>query len=95
MNFDTLRHWGKIRGINKKANIKAQTIKLMEEAGELARAVLKEDTENIIDSIGDCVVVLTILADQHKLKIEDCADSAWKVIRDRQGKIINGSFVKD
>jgi NTP pyrophosphatase (non-canonical NTP hydrolase) len=67
----------------------------MEEAGELAKALLKDDKPEIIDAIGDMVVVLTNLAHLEGLDIEDCIDSAYKEIADRKGKMINGTFVKN
>ena len=72
-----------------------QIIKLMEEAGELAGALLKSDQDKIIDGIGDCLVVLIILAEQLDLSAEMCLDKAWNEIKDRIGKTINGSFIKD
>ena len=41
------------------------------------------------------VVVLTNLAKLRGHKIEDCVVSAYSVIKDRQGKMINGTFVKN
>ena len=67
----------------------------MEEAGELAKAILKKDHPEIIDAIGDIVVVLTNLSHLTGHKIEDCIDSAYEVISKRTGKMINGTFVKD
>ena len=67
----------------------------MEESGELARAVLKDDKPEFIDAIGDMVVVLTNLAYLGGTNIEDCIDSAYDVIRRRTGKMVNGTFVKD
>ena len=67
----------------------------MEETGEIGRAILKNDTEQIIDGIGDAVVVLTNLAYIEGFNIENCIKSAYDVIKKRQGKMINGTFVKD
>ena len=66
----------------------------MEEAGELAQAILKRDTPEIQDAIGDMVVVLTNLAELEDLKIENCIDSAYDVISKRKGNMVNGTFVK-
>ena len=60
--FDLIRTWAEERGLYHKGDPKTQTLKLMEEAGEICRAVLKKDEPEIIDGIGDCVVVLTNLA---------------------------------
>ena len=67
----------------------------MEEAGELARGLLKNDLPEIKDAIGDMVVVLTNLAALEGLNIEDCVTSAYDVIKSRQGNMINGTFVKN
>ena len=60
--FDKIRMWANDRGLYSAGDTKTQTLKLMEEAGEICRAVLKKDEPEIIDGIGDCVVVLTNLA---------------------------------
>ena len=70
-------------------------MKLQEEAGELAEAILKDNQEEIIDAIGDMVVVLTNLANQKGVHIETCISSAYNVIKNRTGKMVNGTFVKD
>ena len=67
----------------------------MEEAGEICRAVLKDDREQIIDGIGDCVVVLTNLAELVGYPIEKCIDAAYDEIKGRTGKMSNGTFKKD
>ena len=41
---------------------KLKPLKLVEEVGETCRAILKEDFDEVIDGIGDCVVVLTNLS---------------------------------
>lgn len=92
--YDYIRQWAKERGIYSKGNSTTQYVKLMEEAGELAKALLEKDRPEIIDAIGDIVVVLTNLAELENLKIEDCVESAYNVIKARQGKMINGTFVK-
>ena len=93
--FDLIRQWAKDRGIYDKGNSHTQYVKLIEEAGELAKALLKKDRPEIIDAIGDMVVVLTNLAHQEGFDIESCIDSAYDVINKRTGKMINGTFVKD
>ena len=93
--FELIRQWAKDRGLYEKGDTKTQFAKLMEESGELARAVLKDDKPEFIDAIGDMVVVLTNLAYLGGTNIEDCIDSAYDVIRRRTGKMVNGTFVKD
>jgi len=93
--FNCIREWADERGLYEKGDPKTQYIKLMEEAGEVGRAILKEDTDEIIDGIGDMVVVLTNLAELHGITIEECIQEAYNVISKRKGKMINGTFVKD
>ena len=93
--FDCIRQWANERGLYDKGDPKTQYIKLMEETGEIGRALLKEDTEEIIDGIGDAVVVLTNLAELVGVPIEECIQQAYNVISKRKGKMINGTFVKD
>ena len=92
--YDLIRLWAAEKGIYTKGDSKTQYIKLLEETGELAKALLNNDKPEIIDAIGDIVVVLTNLAKLENLKIEDCVDSAYNVIKSRKGKMINGTFVK-
>ena len=93
--FDKIRDWAEAKGIYDKGDPKTQYIKLMEEAGEVGRAILKEDLPEIKDGIGDMVVVLTNLAELCGLTIEECVESAYDVISKRTGKMKNGTFVKD
>ena len=92
--YDLIRDWATDKGIYKSGDSRTQYIKLMEEAGELAEALLKNDETEVIDAIGDMVVVLTNLAKLRGHNIEDCVTSAYDVIKSRQGKMVNGTFVK-
>ena len=94
-HFDLIRDWARKRGLYEKGDPKTQTLKLMEEAGEICRAVLKKDEEQIIDGIGDCVVVLTNLAHLCNISIEECIEAAYNEIKNRTGKMSNGTFKKD
>jgi NTP pyrophosphatase (non-canonical NTP hydrolase) len=93
--FDCIREWADERGLYDKGDPKTQYIKLMEETGEIGRAILKDDTNEIVDGIGDAVVVLTNLAELIGVPIEECIQSAYDVISKRTGKMVNGTFVKD
>ena len=93
--FELIRQWAHAKGIYDKGDSKTQYIKLMEEAGELAKALLTNDRAEIVDAIGDITVVLTNLAALEKLTIEDCIDSAYNEIKGRKGKMNNGTFVKN
>ena len=93
--FQPIRSWAADKGIYEKGDIKTQYLKLMEEAGELANAIIEDDKEEIKDAIGDMVVVLTSIAHFNYTPIEECINSAYEVISKRKGKMINGSFVKN
>ena len=93
--FDNIREWARVRGLYDKGNPHTQYVKLQEEAGELAKALLKDDQVEVVDAIGDMVVVLTNLAHLRGVNIETCITSAYNVINKRTGKMVNGTFVKD
>lgn len=92
--FDLIRDWAAVRGIYDNGDGKTQYVKLMEEAGELAKALLTNDKPEIQDAIGDMIVVLTNLAHLEGFQVEECIDSAYQEIAARTGKMINGTFVK-
>jgi len=94
-HFDLIRQWADQRGLYEKGDAKTQYVKLMEEAGEVGRAILKDRTIDVIDGIGDMVVVLTNLAELVGVPIEECIEIAYNVIAKRKGKMVNGTFVKD
>ncbi len=93
--FQKIRDWADERGLYDKGDTKTQFCKLMEEAGELGRAILKEDDIEFMDAIGDMVVVLTNMAMLGGTSIETCIDVAYGEIKNRKGKMVNGTFVKD
>lgn len=68
--------WAKKRNILFHENAPKQRLKLIEESGELASAILKNDVKLQKDAIG-------------------CANIAWNEIKDRKGKTVNGTFIKD
>ena len=92
--FDLIREWAEERGLYDDGDPKTQALKLTEEVGETCRAILKGDKPEVIDGIGDCVVVLTNLAELMGISIEECIATAYEEIRDRKGKMINGTFKK-
>jgi len=93
-NFDLIRNWASERGLYEKGDTITQYVKLQEEAGELAKALLENYHDEINDAIGDMVVVLTNLAHIHGTDIEACIAQAYDEIKSRKGKMINGTFVK-
>jgi len=120
--FQNIRDWAEKRGIYSKGDTKTQFLKLIEEVGELGKAILNKDVEETKDAIGDIVVVLTnltelanndifinqyyedvagdggsrmLIEESMDISIEDCINSAYEVIKNRTGKMDNGTFVKD
>lgn len=93
--FKDIRNWAAARNLLEGSTPSRQLNKLMEEIGELAHGINKGKYEEVVDGIGDAVVVLTILAAQHGVDIEDCIESAWQEIKDRKGVMRDGVFVKE
>ena len=85
--------WARDRNLIEGSNVKNQTLKLIQEVGELSDSICKGKSP--IDDIGDCLVVLTILAEQSNLTIQACLEHAWNDIKDRKGRMIDGVFVKE
>ena len=94
-HFDLIRKWASERDLYKKGDAKTQALKLVEEVGETCKAILKSDQAEIEDGIGDCVVVLTNLAHLCNTDIEHCIELAYNEIKNRKGKMNNGTFKKD
>ena len=76
-------------------NSDRQALKFYEEAGEVAAALSRNDKEALKDGIGDTIVTLIILAQQQGWSLEECLQYAYDEIKNRKGKMINGTFVKD
>lgn len=92
--IDAVRDWGKQKGID---NADKQTLKLGEEYGELLHELCRGryQSDEVKDALGDIEVVLIILADILGYDLMECLASAYDVIKDRKGKTINHSFVKE
>lgn len=93
--FKKIVKWGVDNDLYLGSNPEKQFLKLSEEQGELANALGKDDQAEVIDAIGDMVVVLTHLAKMRGVTIEECIDSAYNEIKDRKLKLINGMLVKE
>ena len=90
-----VENWAITRGIAKKENAPKQMLKVMEEVGETAGALLRGDDAELIDGIGDSLVTLIILAKQLGYSPKQCLEAAWNEIKHREGKTVNGIFIKD
>lgn len=88
--------WGHSRGIISNSNAARQALKLTSEVGELCDAIAKNRTAEIIDGIGDCVVVLVMIAELQKLDFTACIEAAYEEIKDRKGHLTpEGIFIKE
>jgi NTP pyrophosphatase (non-canonical NTP hydrolase) len=97
MNDFTQRveQWAIARNIIGGSEPRDQMLKLTEEMGELSTAIQKGNLADAQDAIGDCAVVLCILAAQLGMSFDDCLDAAWDEIKDRRGRLVDGVFVKE
>ena len=88
--------WAEARNLIQGSTPAAQVLKLAEEMGELAGAIAKgKKREDVLDAIGDMLVVLTIIAAQHRTTLGNCYAAAYAEIKDRKGKMVDGVFIKE
>lgn len=78
-----------------KADPNRQALKVWEESGEIGAALSRNKLDDLKDGIGDTVVTLIILAQQHGMTLEECLQYAYDEIKGRKGKTINGTFIKE
>ena len=78
-----------------KSNSDRQALKFYEEAGEVAAALSRGQMDALKDGIGDTVVTLIILAQQHDMTLQECLQYAYDEIKDRTGRTVNGTFIKE
>jgi NTP pyrophosphatase (non-canonical NTP hydrolase) len=72
-----------------------QMCKTVEELGELAKAINKNDIKQQEDGIGDSIITIMCISMQLKLDFKKCLEIAYNEIKDRKGKLVNGTFVKE
>jgi len=89
-----IQDWAEQKGILKSGTPIKQALKTVEEVTELCNAIIDNDEEEIKDALGDILVTLIIQASMQNLELEDCLESAYNIIKDRKGKMINGQFMK-
>lgn len=93
--FQLIRQWAQQRGLYEQGDPKTQCLKLVEEVGELAEAILKNQPKEIIDAVGDIIVVLTNLSELSGFQVEQAIEHAYNEIKDRKGQMKNGTFIKE
>ena len=98
-NFDELITnvigWADDKNILKSENAPKQMLKVMEEVGETAGALAKNNKDELVDGIGDSFVTLIILSMQLGYHPSECLETAWNEIKDRKGETKNGVFIKE
>jgi len=92
---DKVLEWAEPKGLLNPEFAPKQFMKLVEEVGELSNAMLKDNKAEQIDALGDINVVLIILAEQLGFDLDTCLECAYNEIKNRKGKTINGSFIKE
>ena len=91
---EEINEWATERGLNETSSDK-QLIKLTEELGELAEGHNKQNDDQVVDSLGDMFVVMTIYCLQRGVSLSECINEAVETIKDRKGKTVNGVFIKE
>ena len=92
--IEKIKQWVIDRNLHTQ-NPKIQMCKVVEELGELAKAINKGSTPDQMDGIGDVVVTLICISLQLGLDFNSCVEIAYNEIKDRKGKLIDGTFVKE
>jgi len=87
--------WAESRGIFDGSDPKTQCLKFVSEVGELADNIAKGDHYAAQDDLGDILVTLILLSEMIDTDLMVCLESAYETIRKRQGRMVNGVFVKD
>lgn len=92
--IENIYGWADEKGLIKPEYIKSQFVKVVEELGEAASAITKNQRDELIDGLGDTFVTIIILTMQCGLTPQEVLNAAWDDIKDRKGKTTNGVFIK-
>lgn len=93
---ENIKQWLEDRQITTNSTSQAQFIKTVEEIGELAAGLARNDKAMIEDAIGDVIVTLIAVATLEGINIEHCMKLAYREIKDRKGTLMpNGIFLKE
>lgn len=97
--IDKVNEWADKRSLTQ-ADPKIQWMRITEEVGEIRDVLLKptkftEPQAALKDAIGDTLVTIIVLAHQLDLDVTECLSIAYEEIKNRKGKMINGTFVKE
>lgn len=89
-----VERWSKEKNLHR-GNPDRQALKFYEETGEVGAALSRNKLDDLKDGIGDTVVTLIILAQQHGWSLQECLQYAYDEIKDRRGETRNGTFIKE
>lgn len=97
--IDKVNEWADKRSL-KQADPKIQWMRVTEEVGEIRDVLLKptkftEPQVALKDAIGDTLVTIIVLAHQLDLDVTECLGIAYDEIKNRKGKMVNGTFIKE
>ena len=97
--IDKVNVWADERNL-KQADPKIQWMRITEEVGEIRDVLLKptkftEPQAALKDAIGDTLVTIIELVHQLDLDVTECLSVAYEEIKNRKGKMVNGTFVKE
>jgi NTP pyrophosphatase (non-canonical NTP hydrolase) len=90
-----IEKWGDDVGISSYSTPYSQYEKTLEEINELAVAIQESNQDEIKDALGDIYVTLVMQSVKWGLAMEECVQSAYDIIKNRKGVMLNGQFVKD
>ena len=92
--IENIYGWADEKGLIKPEYVKSQFVKVIEELGEAASAITKNQRDELIDGLGDTFVTIIILTMQCGLTPQEVLNVAWDEIKHRKGKTTNGVFIK-
>lgn len=92
---ELVEQWAEDKGILTNGTTEKQALKTLEETNELIEAINLNDRAEIIDALGDIFVTIIIQAKMQNLNLLECLESAYNIISKRNGKMSNGTFVKE
>lgn len=93
--IENVKEWADNKDLLKHENAPKQIMKVIEEFGETCSAINKGQPLLIVDGLGDTFVTLIILTMQMGYDPAYVLSVAWDEIKDRNGKTVNGVFIKE
>lgn len=88
--------WAEERDLYNQSTKKSRFNKIFEEINEFGEAIfIKHDIDEIILEAGDIIVTLINNLKPMGITLEECLSAAYEKIKDRKGKMVGGTFVKE